>query len=60
MASQNYHDEVFGEKSAEPDFQTFVPDPIEDNTYYYSENSSVYAKCLSEYRQLSDTFGVRN
>ena len=35
----------------EPDFQTFVPDPIEEDTYYYSENSSCVANYLSEFRQ---------
>ena len=52
MASQNYLDEVFGEKSAEPAFQPVVEDPVEEDTYYYySENSSCAAKCLSEFRQ---------
>ena len=61
MASQNYLDEMFGEKSAEPAFQTVVQDPIEEDTYYYSENSSCAAKCLAEFRQTrSDTFDVCN
>ena len=60
MASQKYH-EVFEEKSAEADFQIFVPDPIEEDTYYYSENSSCVAKCLYELNQLgSDTLGSYN
>ena len=55
MASQIYLDEI----SVEPDFETVVQDPIEEDTYYYSENSSCTAKCLSEFRQTrSDTFGV--
>ena len=31
MASQNYLQEVFGEKSAEPAFQTVVQEPIEED-----------------------------
>ena len=61
MASQNYHEEVFGEKSAEQNFQTVFQDPIEEDTYYYSENSRCVAKRLSEFRQTrSDTLGVCN
>ena len=41
MASQNYHDELFEEKSAEPDFKTFVPDPIEED--WYAKDDTVVA-----------------
>ena len=63
MASQNYLDEVFGEKSAEPAFQTVVLNisekPIEEDTYYYSEERSCAAKCLAEFRQTrSGTLSV--
>ena len=61
MESQNNHDEVLEEKSAETDFQTYVSDPIEEDTYYYSENGSVVAKCLYELNQMgSDTLGSYN